>query len=132
MRKSNRMGTLLVEILIATLFFALSASVVLQVFSATRRQSVFAEENNRIQSEIQNLAEQCKHDDPDMVLKEFGFLQNEGIYVYDGEIYQYTVVIDEIPKDAGVLRKISFEAKIDDQTVLRLPVARYVAEVEPG
>ena len=57
MGNNNRSNVLLVEILIAVLFFMLSATVVVQVFVTARNLTVKAGVETRALAEAQNVAE---------------------------------------------------------------------------
>ena len=130
MKKSNRIRILLIEILIATLVFALAATVSLRVFAAARMQSSSAEIGNTIQTEVQNLSEECYvREDAEGFLTEKGFSPDGDSYVYTCEDYVISCVIENEKTDAGTLRSVVFTASIDEEPVLTVPCVRYFPEV---
>lgn len=130
MKKSNRLNILLVEILIATLFFALASTTILKTYEATRGQSYAAGIGNAAETALQNLAEICYASEaPEAALKEAGFVQDGDRYVWSGEDYSMTAEISEEKTEAGCLRTVTLSASIGERTILTLPSVRYLPEV---
>ena len=130
MRKNNRLNILLVEIVIATLFFALASTVILKVYASTRRQSVMASIDNIVQAEVQNLSEECyAAEDVAAVLTAHGFNESESKYVYDGEDYSITAEIENEETETGILRTVVFNVEAMGEERLSVPTVRYIPEV---
>ena len=71
MGKSSRVNALLVEILLAILFFALAATVILRCFSAAYEQASRADARDRALAGAQNVAAAlCASVDPEQALRE--------------------------------------------------------------
>ena len=62
MKNHSHSNALLVELLIVVLFFMLASTVLLQLFTAARTQSLRAEELSEATHLAQNLAESCQAD----------------------------------------------------------------------
>ena len=76
MRNNNRSNVLLVEILIAVLFFMLSATVLVRVFVTARNMTVRSGVESRALAEAQNVAEALyAADDVDAALEHMQFVQ---------------------------------------------------------
>ena len=70
MRSKNRSNVLLVEILIAVLFFMLSATVLVRVFVTARNMTVRSGVESSALAEAQNVADAlCAADDVDALVK---------------------------------------------------------------
>ena len=140
MGSRNRSNVLLVEILIAVLFFMLSATVLVQVFAAARNLTVRAGVETQALAEAQNVAEALyAADDPAAALEAMQFKQYHGAWSRsDGDITLY-VESEENPTDAGAIwsgtvrafyhsRNLNLARQEDDE-LFALPCARY-REVE--
>lgn len=89
----NRSNVLLVEILIAVLFFMLSAVVLVRVFAAARNMSVRSGVETRALAEAQNVADiVCAAQDVDAALQEGGFVSSHGVWTRDDG--DYTLYIE--------------------------------------
>ena len=133
MGKGNQLNTLLVEIMIAVLFFALSSTVVLETFVVTRNQSRLADVYNVALMEAQNIADKLyASDEVEQTLAENGFTQEGDVWTYVEEIYNLRVTVAEEETDAGVLLKAEVSAVHQDEAILTLPCSRYIPrEVRP-
>ena len=140
MGSRNRSNVLLVEILIAVLFFMLSATVLVQVFAAARNMTVRAGVETQALAEAQNVAEALyAADDPEAALEAMQFKLYHGAWSRsDGDITLY-VESEENPTDAGAIwsgtvrafyhsRNLNLARQEDDE-LFALPCARY-REVE--
>ena len=136
MRSRNGSNVLLVEILIAVLFFMLSATVLVQVFakahSMTRRSGV----ETLALAEAQNVAETLyASGDADAVLGEMGFISSHGAwsrsygdysiyvtgateYTTGGELWRGSVSAFYAQHDADATRP-------EDEELFSLPLAYY-------
>lgn len=104
MGRRNRSNMLLVEILIAVLFFMLSAAVLVQVFAASRNMTIRAGIETRALAEAQNIADALyASDDPEETLAEEGFDSAHGIWTRDDGDYTLCAVGEWTETEAGRL-----------------------------
>ena len=136
MGNRNRSNVLLVEILIVVLFFMLSATVLVQVFSTARSLTLRAGVENRALAEAQNVAEAlCAADDPDALLDEMDFSLSHGVWTRDGGEYGLYVTMSVEPAGAGELWRAEVwayrlsrdaeDGRPASETLFSLPCARY-------
>ena len=133
MGKGNQLNTLLVEIMIAVLFFALSSTVILETFVVTRNQSRLADVYNVALMEAQNIADKIyASGEVEQTLEQAGFTQEGDVWTYTEEVYNLRVVVSEEETDAGVLLSAEVSAVHQDEAILTLPCSRYIPrEVRP-
>ena len=133
MGKGNQLNTLLVEIMIAVLFFALSSTVVLETFVVTRNQSRLADVYNVALMEAQNIADKIyASDDVEQTLEQAGFTADGDVWTYTEEVYNLRVTVTEEETAAGVLLSAEISAVHQDEAIVTLPCARYIpGEVRP-
>ena len=104
MKNKNRSNILLVEILMAVLFFMLSATVIAQVFAASRNMTKKAGAQTKALAQAQNVAESIYgQEDLDEVLKQLGFLQSHGTWTKDYGDFSLYVTGAFRPLEAGEL-----------------------------
>lgn len=129
MTKHNQLRTLLVEILIAVFFFALSATTLLEVFVGARNQSVRAEVTNDALFAAQNLADRLySAEDAEALLTKEGFAKEQDAWKLDCGAYALAVTLGEERVTGGVLRGAEVCALYGDDTLLTLPSMRYTPE----
>lgn len=124
---ARRQNSLLVEIIIAVLFFALSATVILNVFATAYRQSAYAAACNAATAEAQNLSERvyiC--DSPEALLREEGFVEDAGAWRRNGDGYVLEVKLGGQYAEAGELRAITIRALQGERELISLPCVRYI------
>ena len=93
MRNRNGSNVLLVEILIAVLFFMLSATVLVKVFVAARNMTVRSGVESAAVVEAQNVAETLYvAEDIDKTLSEMGFSSSHGAWSKDCGDYSLYVM----------------------------------------
>lgn len=133
MGKGNQLNTLLVEIMIAVLFFALSSTVVLQTFVVTRNQSREADIYDTALMEAQNIADRLyASGDYAVTLEQAGFTQDGQHWTLAQEDYDLRVTTAQEKTSAGVLLRAEVSAMHKDETLLTLPCVRYLpGEVQP-
>ena len=136
MGSRNRSNVLLVEILIAVLFFMLSATVLVQVFATARNLTVRAGVETRALAEAQNVAEALyAADDPEAALEEMSFRLSHGAWSREDDDFTLYVESGEAPAEAGVMwtgtvrafyrsRNVN-QARQEDEELFSLPCARY-------
>jgi len=104
MRKRNRSNVLLVEILIAVLFFMLSATVLVKVFVTARNMTVRSGVESKAVVDAQNVAESIyAAEDIDALLEGMGFHSSHGSWTLDRGDYTLYVDGSAKPTDAGEL-----------------------------
>ena len=127
MAKGGRQSALLVEIVIAVLFFAMSATVILNVFAAAYRQSSYAGALSLSTEEAQNLAERLYlSDDPQAMLAGEGFTQDGDTWRLSTDAYDMMVEFVSEQSDAGELRTANIVVERAEETLIELPLARYI------
>ena len=104
MRNRNRSNVLLVEILIAVLFFMLSATVLVKVFVTARNMTVRAGVESRAIAEAQNVAESLyASGDIEQMLEGMGFHSSHGSWTLDKGDYTLYVDGGSTPTETGEL-----------------------------
>lgn len=132
MKKGGQHNALLVEILIAVLFFALAATVILDAFVSAWSLSRRSEAYNIALTRAQNLADRLYAGNlSEEILSGEGFVLSDGAWrLSEGET-SMTVTLREEPRPAGVLRAAQVDAAWEEETLVSLPVSRYLpGEVE--
>ena len=125
MGKSSRVNALLVEILLAILFFALAATVILRCFSAAYEQASRADARDRALAGAQNVAAAlCASVDPEQALRELGFRRRR---LGAGRRW---LAADRFAgraaAPAGTMQTAEIAATAGDAALFTLPVARYL------
>lgn len=136
MVKRNRSNVLLVEILIAVLFFMLSATVLVQVFAMARNMTTRPSVETLALAEAQNVADTLyAADDPDAALEQMEFRLYHGAWSKaDGDFTLY-VESEAVPAEAGTLwkgvvrvfyhnRNVE-QVRPEDEELFALPCTRY-------
>ena len=128
MGNGKRQNALLVEIIIAVLFFGLTATVILDVFATAYLQSAYAEACNDAMADGQNIAARIYTSDlqPEEVLANEGFIEGEGVWQREGDGYILQVELIVEPGDAGELRTAQITALRGEDAILELPCSHYV------
>lgn len=118
---------LLMEIMIAVLFFALCASVLLQTFVTARELSRRAGVQTDALLTAQSLANRLyAQQDMPAALKAMGFEADEAVWTRFGECFELTVVLGEESTAAGTLQTALVRLTEGGNDIIELPVARYV------
>ena len=134
MVKHNQLNTLLMEILIVVLFFALCSTVILDVFVGAHNQSLRAGAQADALTAAQSLADRLyASEEQEDVLRQSGFLQSgDGTWRLNGSAYDLLVMLGEEAYPAGKLETAEVTALEEEQTLFTLPSPRYVqGEVAP-
>ena len=104
MRSKNRSNILLVEILIAVLFFMLSATVLVRVFVTARNMTVRSGVESVAVADAQNVAASLyAAGDIDQALSDMGFYSSHGAWTLDRGDYTLYVDGKAEPTEAGEL-----------------------------
>ena len=142
MGNRNRSNVLLVEILIAVLFFMLSATVLVRVFVTARNMTVRSGVEAQALTEAQNVAEaqnvteaMYAASDPEAALDAMGFSSAHGAWTRDYGDYTLYVECGETNTDAGRLWQAEVSAmyhnrnadlaRQEDDELFTLPCVRY-------
>ena len=133
MREGHRANALLVELLLVILFFMLGATTLVELFADARHKSMQARGTNTAIMEAENIADDLYGaEDPDQVLTDLGFTQDNGTWTLEKEDYTLTVTGTEEEAEAGVLRKFTISATGDGKDLFTMPSTRYLPkEVSP-
>lgn len=134
MVKHNQLNTLLMEILIVVLFFALCSTVILDVFVGAHNQSARAGAQADALTAAQSLADRLyAADEREDVLRQSGFFERgDGTWHLSCGAYDLLVTLGEETYSAGTLETAEVMALENEQTIFTLPSARYVqGEVAP-
>ena len=126
MKSGNRSNALLVELLIVVMFFMLSSTVLLQVFSTARSQSALSGKLIQALNAAQDMADRLyAAEDAESALKEMGCSQEEGMWRLPGQDYDLTVSITNEEQPFGELHRYRVQAVSNGETLVDLPAARY-------
>ena len=139
MRNRNRSNVLLVEILIAVLFFMLSATVLVRVFAAARNMTVRSGVVSVAVADAQNVAETIyAAEDVEQALADMGFSSSHGAWSRDRGEYSLYVDGSTVPAGAGELWTGSVsafyklrnpdDARAEDEKLFSLTCTRYRGE----
>lgn len=127
MRSGN---ALLVELLIVVMFFMLTATVLLEVFTKANSFSTKSELLTVSMVEAQNVADRLyAADDPDKLLGSLGFEDQNGNWILEKDGYQMEVVVTSEIEDAGVFRRQIIRVTSNGEELYSLPCSRW--EVKP-
>lgn len=131
--KAKHMNALLVEIMMAVLFFALSAAVILELFAAGHNLNRQAEVLGSAAVHAQTISEQLyAAEDMPALLKGQGFEYVENSWAKDFEDYEIQVRLDAENTGAGEMQHAQIYALNGEETLVNLPCVRYVSgEVTP-
>lgn len=126
--KKGKSNSLLMELLIVTLFFAISASVLVEVFAAAGNQNRRAEHLNVAQATAQDVADRLyAASDAEACLTECGFEQDGEIWVRADDPLEIQVTLHEEETEGGVMRRAEVRACEGEDTLLTLPASRYLS-----
>ena len=136
MRNKNRSNVLLVEILIAVLFFMLSATVLVRVFVTARNMTVRSGVEAVALADAQNVAETLyAAEDVEATLEQMQFKSSHGTWSKDCGDYSLYVTGAVQPTGAGELWSGSVSAfyklrnpddvRVTDEELFSLPCVRY-------
>lgn len=134
MNRSRNLNALLVEIMIAVFFFALSATVILETFVAARQHSANSGTDTAAVVHMQDISERLyAADDPAALLAEAGFTPEQAdAWTLDCGAYSLEVRTAGEKTDAGALFTADISALRGETVIARLPCARYLpGEVAP-
>lgn len=126
MNKSGNQNALLIEIMIAVLFFALCSTVLVETFMTANRQSRYAGLDSQALVEAQDVAERLyAAADGEALLASAGFTLENGLWTRANGEVRLTVALSGQETVAGILRKADVGAYRGETLLASLPVARY-------
>ena len=126
MKSGNRSNALLVELLIVVMFFMLSSTVLLQVFSTARSQSALSGKLTQALNAAQDMADRLyAAADVESALEEMGCSQEEGLWRLPDDGFDLTVDLSFEQQPFGELQRFRVRAVSDGETLVDLPAARY-------
>ena len=132
MNRLRNLNSLLVEIMIAVLFFALCSTVILEMFVMARDYSHIAGVDTDAMIEMQTLAERLYvEDDAEALLKEAGYELEGDVWVgyhlceQEKHMFRLQVHLAEKETAAGNLRKMVIQAIRGDEIIAEIPSIRY-------
>ena len=126
MGNGKRQNALLVEIIITVLFFALSATVILEVFSTAYLQTVYADACNMAVAEAQNVAARIYvSESPEEMLGSEGFFAEGDVWQRDGDGYVLQVELSNTSMEAGEMRRAQITALRGEEELVSIPCAHY-------
>ncbi len=130
MTRSNQLNTLLMEIMIAVLFFALCSTVIMDVFVGAHNQSVRAGVQAQALAAAQNLSDGLyAAEQREELLLENGFEADEsGVFTRECDGYTLSVALGEERTAAGRIEAAEITALYQGGELFSLPDARYVSE----
>ena len=138
MNRGSRPNALLVELVIVLLFFALSATVILQLYVAAREKSVQAQVDSLAVLAAQDAAERFAASDLDVgaFLDADGWIAREGRRVkqiaLDAGTLELSLELSQEAGEAGALDVLTLSVRASERDVLTLPLLRYrPGEVKP-
>ena len=113
--KNYKGNMLLIELVIAILFFSLSQVAIVQVFAAAQQKASDSRALHAALMAAEDVAERLsREDEPEAALLGMGFMDKDGGFVLSG--------------GAGELISATVSARREDVELLALPCAYYVAE----
>ena len=127
MNKSRNQNVLLVEIMIAVLFFMLCSGVLLETFMAAREYERRSFMETEALIDMQSISEKMyASENAEDVLRDSGFVQEDGKWLLDMGEYVFEAEIGEEMTEAGFVRNTVIRTLRDGQTVMEIPGARYL------
>lgn len=131
--RNTRGNTLLVELTVVILFFAVSQAVVLQVFAKAQQVNRHTAVLNRALLFAEKTAETlAATDDVRETLISLGFAEeNDGYETAEGGEYRVTATVANLKQPSGVLHTVTLNAYQGEELLFTLPATRYVGGEQP-
>lgn len=133
MRQHGKLNALLMEILIAVLFFALCSCVILNMISASSNQSIWVSQVTKLLCETQSLADSLYvSEDRAATLLEAGFVAQADGYIREDAMGTIQVVLRTEETSGGYLNLADIHAVTPSGKDIELTSTRYEPqEVQP-
>ncbi|NLI21635.1 MAG: hypothetical protein GX418_08825 [Clostridiales bacterium] len=137
--RNYRGNALLIELVIALLFFALSQAIILRVFADAQTTNADARAMTRALAQAGNVAETLRvSEDAEATLRAFGFQRREderaqagGYALQSADGYLLTAAITRFSQPAGLLTTVRLSAWRDGAELFSLPAVRYQGVAVP-
>lgn len=127
MSKNRNQNILLIEIIIAVLFFALCSVVMLETFVAARESERISGIEMAALIEMQNISEEMyAADDAESFISGRGFEYADGVWTFDAEEYVLEADINNEVTMAGKIVEFNIRALRNDEMIAELPGSRYM------
>lgn len=131
MKTGSRTNILLVELLIAILFFMLSATSLIEVYGKTHEKSTVGESCAVTLDEARELAEVLyASDNPAGELTARGFSENGAEYISQRTLNTIRATVSNEETGGGNLRRVMIAVLIDDDVLYELNCTRYLEKEE--
>ena len=123
-------NTLLIELMIVLLFFALSQAIILQVFASAQQVNRNGSIRNAALMQAENTAEvlAAGNADAETTLVSLGYtLDRDARYIadYPSDGYRLSAQITRFTQPAGVLTTVTITALQEERRLFTLPAVRY-------
>ena len=130
MTRSNQLNTLLMEIMIAVLFFALCSTVIMDVFVGAHNQSVRAGVQAQALAAAQNLSDglYAAEQREELLLENRFEADESGVFTRECDGYTLSVALGEERTAAGRIETAEITVLYRGGELFSLPDARYVSE----
>ena len=127
MSKYRRQNILLVEIMIAVLFFARCSGVMLETFMAAREYDDRSQLETEALVVMQNITERIyAADSAEEVLEESGFSPAGDVWTLEADGLAYELTVSYAQTDAGTMRSTLIRAIRGGEIIAEIPGARYL------
>ena len=124
--KNYKGNMVLIELIIAVFFFALSQAVILQVFAASQKANTNSIQLSRALFCAQDAAESLSSsDDPEQVLLDLGFQKADGAYQLTEEGFSVRATILREELASGSLVTVTLTGLQQDTELFSFPAASY-------
>ena len=126
-------NTLLMELMIVILFFALSQAIILQVFAKSHQINRDSEVLSHALMHAEDIADTLAvSSSPEEVLINYGFIPSAaGLLVLEDEQYTLAVTINRLTQTAGVLTNVTITGYQGETELFSLPASHYKGGVTP-
>jgi len=126
MKRSKGMNALLVEIMLAVLFFALCSAAIMEIFAYTKNVSVDSNIKSRAMIYIQDITEKMyTTKDMCVILKCNGFVFENGEWNLKRDGYDVSVQLSEEKAYCGTIVRAVITANGENGTIAQVPCVRY-------
>ncbi|MEG0741253.1 MAG: hypothetical protein RSB91_03965 [Clostridia bacterium] len=132
--KNSKGNMLLIELIIAILFFSLSQVVIVQVFATAQQKTVESKLLKTALAQAEDVAEQLSLTaTPDELLLRLGFMGADGYYVLTNAAgFDLYVTLQRLSQPAGQLRTATITVRSDARELFTFPCACYLPkEAQP-
>ena len=133
MREGGRANALLVELLLVIFFFMIGATTLVELFADAKHKTMQARATNVAIMEAENIADELYgSDDPEVTLRELGFVEKDGAWTLEKDEYTVSVTRKDEETEVGLLRVFTISGTGDGKDLFSIPSTKYVPkEVSP-